>query len=58
MFEGHYVAWKHGIQHRDITPSNLMYKMDGDDMVGVLIDFNFTQRCAIGDEEGGAGRQH
>ncbi|KAF8440032.1 hypothetical protein L210DRAFT_3541495 [Boletus edulis BED1] len=40
----HRAVSMNGVQHHDITPSNLMYKMDGDRIRGVLIDFDLANR--------------
>ncbi|KIK35621.1 hypothetical protein CY34DRAFT_95771 [Suillus luteus UH-Slu-Lm8-n1] len=39
----HYVLWKNGVHHRDISPSNLMvYKTSDGRWIGVLNDFDLS----------------
>ncbi|KAI9460375.1 hypothetical protein HD554DRAFT_2133358 [Boletus coccyginus] len=38
----HLALWKNGVHHRDISASNLMYKVEGSLVVGVLIDFDLA----------------
>ncbi|KAH7881954.1 hypothetical protein F5I97DRAFT_1970515 [Phlebopus sp. FC_14] len=43
LVEGHLALWKNGVQHRDISPSKLMYYRDRNgNVVGVLIDFDLA----------------
>jgi serine/threonine protein kinase len=53
---GHYVLWKNGVHHRDISPSNLMvYKTSDGRWIGVLNDFDLssTQDTPLGQERTG-----
>ncbi|KAH0834712.1 hypothetical protein J3R83DRAFT_10260 [Lanmaoa asiatica] len=38
----HLALWKNGVYHRDVSASNLMYKDEGDNPVGVLNDFDLA----------------
>ncbi|KAI9460373.1 hypothetical protein HD554DRAFT_2294227 [Boletus coccyginus] len=40
--EGHLALWKNSVHHHDISASNLMYKVEGSLVVGVLIDFDLA----------------
>ncbi|KAI6116675.1 hypothetical protein EV401DRAFT_1806272, partial [Pisolithus croceorrhizus] len=41
--EGHPILWKNGVYHRDISPSNLMFKRTSDGKImGVLNDFDLA----------------
>ncbi|KIK35988.1 hypothetical protein CY34DRAFT_95210, partial [Suillus luteus UH-Slu-Lm8-n1] len=54
--ECHYVLWKNGVHHRDISPSNLMvYKTSDGRWIGVLNDFDLssTQDTPLGQERTG-----
>ena len=42
--EGHLALWRSGIHHRGVSPANLMYKVEGSRVVGVLIDFDLATR--------------
>ncbi|KAI9460387.1 hypothetical protein HD554DRAFT_2196978 [Boletus coccyginus] len=42
--ESHLALWKNGIHHRDISVANLMYKVEGGRVAGVLIDFDLATR--------------
>ena len=41
-FKGHFALWKNGVRHRDVSPSNLMYKAEGNNVFGVLNDFDLA----------------
>ena len=41
-FKGHFALWKNGIRHRDVSPSSLMYKAEGNNVFGVLNDFDLA----------------
>ncbi|KAI9460388.1 hypothetical protein HD554DRAFT_2133436 [Boletus coccyginus] len=40
--KSHFVLWKNGIYHRDISVANLMYKVEGGRVAGVLVDFDLA----------------
>lgn len=40
--KGHLALWNNGVHHRDISASNLMCKGEGDNLVGVLNDFDLA----------------
>ncbi|KAF8414606.1 hypothetical protein L210DRAFT_3721180 [Boletus edulis BED1] len=48
----HLALWKKQVYHRDISASNLMYRIDNGKIVGVLNDFDLasTQQSATGTE--------
>ncbi|PVF92559.1 hypothetical protein CPB86DRAFT_744149 [Serendipita vermifera] len=47
-FKCHLALWKHGIYHRDISSGNLMCKKVGEQVVGVLIDYDLATRARDG----------
>ncbi|KAH7889059.1 hypothetical protein F5I97DRAFT_1828322 [Phlebopus sp. FC_14] len=38
----HFVLWTNGVRHRDVSPSNLMYRIVNGKIVGVLNDFDLA----------------
>ncbi|KAH7891034.1 hypothetical protein F5I97DRAFT_1790852, partial [Phlebopus sp. FC_14] len=49
----HFVLWTNGVRHRDVSPSNLMYRIVDGMIVGVLIDFDLA---SLGDGVTGTER--
>lgn len=53
----HYILWKGGVYHRDISPSNLMfYRLPCGHVIGVLNDYDLSSiqdDCARGNERTG-----
>ena len=44
---GHVVLWGKGIYHRDISPPNIMYYRDEDQVVGVLNDWDLATALSV-----------
>ncbi|KAH7891062.1 hypothetical protein F5I97DRAFT_1964446 [Phlebopus sp. FC_14] len=49
----HFVLWTNGVRHRDVSPSNLMYRIVNGKIVGVLNDFDLA---SLGDGVTGTER--
>ncbi|KAH7891074.1 hypothetical protein F5I97DRAFT_1799223, partial [Phlebopus sp. FC_14] len=49
----HFVLWTNGVRHRDVSPSNLMYRIVDGMIVGVLNDFDLA---SLGDGVTGTER--
>ncbi|KAH7891032.1 hypothetical protein F5I97DRAFT_122476 [Phlebopus sp. FC_14] len=49
----HFVLWTNGVRHRDVSPSNLMYRIVNGMIVGVLNDFDLA---SLGDGVTGTER--
>ncbi|KAG9074953.1 hypothetical protein FS749_013448, partial [Ceratobasidium sp. UAMH 11750] len=51
----HYLAWQAGVQHRDLSPANLMLRKRGNNYLGVLNDWDFSYVDGLSSELGERG---
>ncbi|KAI9460389.1 hypothetical protein HD554DRAFT_2176584 [Boletus coccyginus] len=49
--KSHFVLWKNGIYHCDISVANLKYKVEGSGVAGVLIDFDLARVESVAGSE-------